>query len=896
MEIYAGTARLSRVARDSGLGVLPIDKTSSRASQIFVANYDVTNPEEFNAMMELLETEKERIAAIHLAPACGTASKAREKKLTQFRNKGFKVPGPLRSTDKPMGLDSLEGLDKIRTEAANLVYSATAAVMSFCINSSILCSLENPENSLFWVYPDIAEIMETFGGYNVFFQHCMHGGTRNKKTRWWSTKDVFQPLSATCDGKHKHATWNPRPMGSRLTFPTSEEAAYPFLLCQRVVAILVEYVVQLGALKPESLQEEVPQTNNTSHRWILDMLPKGKKLQPLVSEFQGYVNFLSQPAKDPQEHPFFKQQPKGARITHRQLQWGKIRVEEGAKIWVTEHKEIKLNDSETHDFFGPEGAQFQAEMCSAGVPREPWDFVTQAVQVGHPRSMALHLNQEVTNMLRENFEMAPHLVVKQRVKFFRQWSERCKELEFEEQALHDRLEPHLQHVLKGKRLLLFKEMLQSLEYPDSRLVDDIAAGFPLSGWMPKSGVFPAGLKRPAQNVNAALKVAKGLNHGLCKQVEHVTDESLATEVWEQTKEELQNQWTWLDDACEPTQHLLAKRFGLKQGEKTRLIDDCTIGGFNATCGVSERMKVHAIDELASYIAWCLTNLEDNSMDEVVGKTFDLKSAYKQYGVRKMDRDLLRLAVWDPELKKVCFLGINALPFGAIGSVSSFLRISMAVWYVGIRGLRLCWTSFFDDYTLLSRRSNSKSASVSAECLFQLLGIAFAKEGKKAVDWDTKVKTLGVLLNLEPESDSNCKRRFVTIGHTESRVQELSETITAILFAGCMSCKDAERLRGRLQWFETLAHGRVAQQSLRVISQLVSGGKERHVLGAKEIGALKFLKERILTLDRTAHQGPRCELRNLDHLHRWCVRRGCQQTWFFGSDSYKPSRSGGRIFL
>ena len=60
--------------------------------------------------------------------------------------------------------------------------------------------------------------------------------------------------------------------------------------------------------------------------------------------------------------------------------------------------------------------------------------------------------------------------------------------------------------------------------------------------------------------------------------------------------------TWIDEECEPTSHLLAKRFGLKQGDKVRLIDDFSVGGFNATCGVNERLRVHAIDELASYIA------------------------------------------------------------------------------------------------------------------------------------------------------------------------------------------------------------------------------------------------------------------------------------------------------
>ena len=33
-------------------------------------------------------------------------------------------------------------------------------------------------------------------------------------------------------------------------------------------------------------QLEIPQATNTAHRWIMDMLPKGKNLKPLVSEFQ----------------------------------------------------------------------------------------------------------------------------------------------------------------------------------------------------------------------------------------------------------------------------------------------------------------------------------------------------------------------------------------------------------------------------------------------------------------------------------------------------------------------------------------------------------------------------------------------------------------------------------
>ena len=64
-----------------------------------------------------------------------------------------------------------------------------------------------------------------------------------------------------------------------------------------------------------------------------------------------------------------------------------------------------------------------------------------------------------------------------------------------------------------------------------------------------------------------------------------------------------------------------------------MIDDCTVGGINSTVGVVEKYRVHAIDEIAAYIAWCLDYAEARGLKaDMLGRTFDLKSAYKKYGV------------------------------------------------------------------------------------------------------------------------------------------------------------------------------------------------------------------------------------------------------------------------
>ena len=204
IEVFAGTARLSKVAKDSGFQVLPVDKTSARASQIYIAQYDLADPDALQNLLDLIKEEKQKNLAIHLAPACGTASKAREKKLVTLAKQGFRIPGPLRSQQKPMGLDGLQGLDKVRTETANMVYSASAQIINLCINQQILCSVENPENSLFWFYPEINNILQNFKGHSVTFHNCMHGGVRNKLTKWWATDQTFESLRSLCDGRHTH--------------------------------------------------------------------------------------------------------------------------------------------------------------------------------------------------------------------------------------------------------------------------------------------------------------------------------------------------------------------------------------------------------------------------------------------------------------------------------------------------------------------------------------------------------------------------------------------------------------------------------------------------------------------------------------------------------------------
>ncbi|CAJ1430111.1 unnamed protein product [Effrenium voratum] len=461
-------------------------------------------------------------------------------------------------------------------------------------------------------------------------------------------------------------------------------------------------------------------------------------------------------------------------------------------------------------------------------------------------SFAVHLPAEVVRVLEENVSDEDFALAKKRVAYLCRWTKRAQELGAEEQNLKKAMPGHQCCLLQRKRLLVFQEMLDDLGYPDKHLTRDLAAGFPLSGWLEPSGVFPRAVKRPQYSVDTLRVLAKGLNASILAQLENADDRDATNQqAWRQTLEEIEKGYVWLDDDADPSKHALAKRFGLNQKNKVRVIDDCTVGGLNKTIGVVEKYRIHAMDEISAYLAWMLTRCQARCQDsngsgfQLLGRTFDLKAAYKQFGVNPSDRDLLRIAVRDTDCGRVRFLGINSLPFGAVGSVGGFLRVSMAVWFLGMVGLRLAWCAYFDDYTIFAKQSMATNATAAAEGLFQLLGLEFARDGSKACAFSTVFRTLGVEVDLDLFSKGQ-----VSLGHTCERRLELQEVLKDILDCGYVSSKQSESLRGRLHWFESFAFGRIANNAIKVLGNLAVKENKRNVLNASERLALTFLMERV----------------------------------------------------
>ena len=829
VEVFSGSCRLSKACRKAGFRTTAVDKSSERSENFTIYKCDLTNPAELALLKEYVTAEQDALLHVHFAPSCGTSSRARERPIKGLPK--HKQPVPLRSESHPDGLPHLSHRDQQRVHLANLTYDATAEIVLLLVSLMVSISIENPANSLFWLYSSIRKLLQQVDGHMTTFDSCMHGGLRDKSTGWWSfnprcpDKNLFESLSMRCDGSHKHASWKPYKMNGVLQFPTAQEAAYPTVLCERVAHILLEEAKRCKFFVPENLQEQLQSNVNVAKRQLFANQPRGQRLRPLVSEFGHYATMILAAAHPDDVQEGFAALPRGARIcSRRTFQQGVMRDEVLQKY--------------PKAMFGKSWKPGMAsEILQIGVPKDPKDFLEDAFKVGHPRDMIARAGQLESNLLNSFVEQPLQTRFEKRAHAFKRWLKRSLELKEDEERLHDSFSPHLKSLLAGKRLLLWKEILLELNYSDCAVVDDICKGFPLTGWAKKTDVFEACVRKPEHSLEQLKKKSKGLNAAVLGSLGKGEWTEVDSKVWSDTQDELAK--GWLAPSSDVPFFFVAKRFGLVQKDKIRMIDDFSICGINSAYGLTEKLRVQAVDELASFLALLLNHPEHSKLPQVVGRTYDLKSAYKQFGVDDFHHKHCRIGVRSPD-GSVSQFSVGALPFGATGSVASFLRIAASVSFIAMTGLDIILTNFFDDFTVLCSKHEETNVDFYLTGLFKMLGLSYASDGEKAPPFGDIFGSLGMLFNL-----SSFRSGSFTLEHTSKRREELLNTIDALLLADRSSPKDLERLHGRLVWFGSFVFGRQMNISLRSLNKFAALRSRQVAVAGDLKEALQHIRDRLV---------------------------------------------------
>lgn len=96
------------------------------------------------------------------------------------------------------------------------------------------------------------------------------------------------------------------------------------------------------------------------------------------------------------------------------------------------------------------------EVVHVGLPKTPENFMVDAVLKGHTRNLLARVSQAAKSAIEALLQQPVHVRFKLRANFLAKWLRRSLELKDDEAKLHSTLPAHLQRVLQGKKLLLWK--------------------------------------------------------------------------------------------------------------------------------------------------------------------------------------------------------------------------------------------------------------------------------------------------------------------------------------------------------------------------------------------------------------------------------------------------------
>ena len=448
-------------------------------------------------------------------------------------------------------------------------------------------------------------------------------------------------------------------------------------------------------------------------------------------------------------------------------------------------------------------------------PFSPEEFVREAVCRGHPSSVFQGVTEALCKTIAANAKMSLGDMIKMRAEFFGHWTMRAKALANDEKKLHQSLPPHRREILKGKRLLLMKEMLTELGYRDAALVDDLISGFCLVGQTPDAAALPSTFQPALLSEDDLLHECRDANMAILDSTQSTRDKELDRELWNKSQEEVTKGWlAKVDDLQDAlTNGRISKRFPLRQGGKVRCIDNYSESQVNDSITITSKVTVDGPDTVAATAAETIKALNAAGKGtKLKARALDLKSAYRQLPIADSSLKYARLSIYNPESGRAECFQQYAVPFGARASVVAFIRCARALQWLALQ-IFLIVTCYFDDYCNIAPEESSENAEISLTMLFDLLGWAYDRDGPKSGNMSETISLLGVILNLSQSGEGT-----VVIENTASRKQELKEEIEKCLAAGQISQPETARLKGRMTFAEGQLFGRACRSLFNALGR------------------------------------------------------------------------------
>ena len=146
-----------------------------------------------------------------------------------------------------------------------------------------------------------------------------------------------------------------------------------------------------------------------------------------------------------------------------------------------------------------------------GFPFSPEEFISEAVKRGHPKSFSRLVPKILMEAVSKNFgkESEQAKLAADRSRWFAKWMRRALELTETEAELKKGLSDHVRRILAPKRTILWKEILEELQYPDMGVVDELLGGTSLVGEVKDCGIFEKKFKHADMTVDQLEALGQG---------------------------------------------------------------------------------------------------------------------------------------------------------------------------------------------------------------------------------------------------------------------------------------------------------------------------------------------------------------------------------------------------
>ena len=493
------TACLRQYGMTSSFGT---DHVKSRHAAAPIILADLTTESGVNLLMQWLENEY--VIGLFIAPPCGSASRARSIPLKRKSPGDPPPPRPLRSDEFPNGLPFLQFTDRIKVSKANKLYHLTAKLVRWANEVGCIVCIENPQFSFFWQTTFIQSILHLL--QFTVFQSCQYGSHRPKRTMLAFNAREFHVINKMCGGVgpgHKHAKWGIDHGTNK--FATAMETAYPMMLAKVIAAQFLLVFQRLGfKALPETMSELTNLDNEVlpALRAEAGIQSKASRLPPMIPTFAakilltGFVRDLPHidlMAKIPADLSVATVNaqttlPKGSKLLAMKPSLLPAKSLQGGAIVSSQHVKQEDVDRIVEKFsLTTDNRVGETQSQLWGVPWSEEQFVQQMVQYGHPTSLQSCLPQVLKHTVEKYSSTSSHERMSHRANRLGYWLRRLHDLRRDEAALKEKMHPDVADIVRGKNILVWKEMLESSGYSDMDVVNEMKDGTELVGQIPQNG-------------------------------------------------------------------------------------------------------------------------------------------------------------------------------------------------------------------------------------------------------------------------------------------------------------------------------------------------------------------------------------------------------------------------